>query len=116
MRNLGGAIGLALIDTVIYSRSPVHANEVTSRLMAGDVSTARFVGMPLDLFAAQGSGPLDALSAALLKPLVEKAALTLAINDAWAMIAALTVTVLICVPFARRAQELQLGEHERFLK
>ena len=115
MRNLGGAIGLALIDTVIYSRSPVHAHEVTSRLMAGDVSTARFVGMPLDLFA-QGSGPLDAHSAALLKPLVEKAALTLAINDAWAMIAALTVTVLICVPFARRAQELQLGEHERFLK
>ena len=26
MRNLGGAIGLALIDTVIYGRSPMHGD------------------------------------------------------------------------------------------
>jgi DHA2 family multidrug resistance protein len=33
--------------------------------------------------------------------LLEKAALTAAINDAWLLIAALTGIALLCVPFAR---------------
>lgn len=104
MRNLGGAIGLALIDTVIYGRSKMHANEITKRLMAGDASIAKFVGIPLEQFAAHKSGPLDAFTQTLLKPLVEKGALTLAINDAWLMIALLTFAVLIFVPFAKKTR------------
>ena len=104
MRNLGGAIGLALIDTVIYSRSAVHARDVTSKLLTGDVPTAQFVGIPVDMLARYQGAPLDAFGASLLKPLVEKAALTLAINDAWMMIAALTATVLICLPFAKKVK------------
>jgi len=103
MRNLGGAIGIALIDTVIYSRSTLHGIEITNKLIAGDVATAEFVGIPSEIFAARSAGPLDAFSQALLTPMIEKASLTLAINDAWAIIAILTVTVLICVPFARSA-------------
>ncbi|CAN5710669.1 MDR family MFS transporter [soil metagenome] len=102
MRNLGGAIGLALIDTVIYGRTSLHASEVASKLAAGDVATAKFAGVPLEMFSSHQAGPLDALSLSMLKPLVEKAALTLAINDAWMMVAVLTATVLICIPFARR--------------
>ena len=108
MRNLGGAIGLALIDTVIYSRSTLHGNDIVRKLMAGDVPTARFVGIPLDRFVAEGPGPIDVVRQALLQPLVEKAGLTLAINDAWMMIAALTITVLLLIPFARRAKGPQV--------
>ena len=104
MRNLGGAIGLALIDTVIYSRTSVHASEIASKLTTGDASTAGFVGIPLDLFAMQKAQPLDATGMSMLKPLVEKAAMTLTINDAWLMIALLTAVVLICIPFAKRAK------------
>jgi DHA2 family multidrug resistance protein len=103
MRNLGGAIGIALIDTVIYSRSTLHGAEITKKLIAGDVATAEFVGIPLEIFAARSAGPLDAFSKALLTPMIEKASLTLAINDAWAIIAILTITALICVLFARSA-------------
>ncbi|MBC7547361.1 MAG: DHA2 family efflux MFS transporter permease subunit, partial [Polaromonas sp.] len=103
MRNLGGAIGLALIDTVIYSRTATHASDVTQKLTAGDVSTANFVGIPLDMFAAHRSGPMDALSQSLLTPMVEKAALTLAINDAWMMLAAVTAAVVICLPLCRKS-------------
>src|ERR1019366_5555135 len=39
MRNLGGAIGLALIDTVIYGCSPVHGAAIMERLQAGDTDT-----------------------------------------------------------------------------
>ncbi len=38
MRNLGGAIGIALIDTVIWGRLPGHADALRDRLMAGDAS------------------------------------------------------------------------------
>ena len=101
MRNLGGAIGLALIDTVIYSRSTLHVDAIVRKLMAGDVPTATFVGIPLRRFLAEGPGPIDPVRQALLQPLVERAGLTLAINDAWMIIAALTMTVVIFIPFAR---------------
>lgn len=101
MRNLGGAIGLALIDTVIYSRAPVHAADLMARLQAGDGAAARFVGIPEAMLAGQDGAP-SAAARALLAPMIEKAALTAAINDAWAMIAVLTVAALLCVPFARR--------------
>jgi DHA2 family multidrug resistance protein len=102
MRNLGGAIGIAMIDTVIYGRSPVLGRGIVDKLSAGDVATAKFVGIPLDMFAARPAGPLDADTMAMLQPLVEKAALTQAINEAWAVVAILTVAALACIPFARK--------------
>jgi DHA2 family multidrug resistance protein len=101
MRNLGGAIGLAIIDTVIYTRSPVLGAAITARLQAGDVDTAKFIGIPVDMFAARPAGLLDGATQALVQPLTEKAALAQAINEAWIMIALLTVAALLCVPFAK---------------
>jgi DHA2 family multidrug resistance protein len=101
MRNLGGAIGLALIDTVIYTRAPVHAAELLARVQAGDASVLRLLGIPAAMLASLPPGPPDAATQGLLAPLLEKAATTAAINDAWLMIAVLTVAALVCVPFAR---------------
>ena len=101
MRNLGGAIGLALIDTIIYSRAPVDGVAIAHRLKAGDMATARFVGIPLDVFAARWNKPIDAGTQAMLTSMIHDAALTQAINDAWMMIAIVTIAALICVPFAR---------------
>lgn len=100
MRNLGGAIGLALIDTVIYGRAPLHAIRITERLKAGDAVMADAVGIPRAVFAARDAGPLDAGSAALLEPLIHKLALVQAINEAWALIAVLTFLALFSLPFA----------------
>jgi DHA2 family multidrug resistance protein len=101
MRNLGGAIGLALIDSIIYGRAPHHADAIVARLMAGDTATAKFVGIPLALFVDRPPGPLDSFTKAILKPMVERAAYTQAVNDAWAVVAILTLAALISVPFAR---------------
>lgn len=103
MRNLGGAIGLAMIDTVIFARAPTHGVAIMEQLQAGDISTARFVGIPLDIFAARPPGLLDADTRATLQPLVEKAALARAINEAWAMVAVLTIAALLCVPLATKS-------------
>jgi DHA2 family multidrug resistance protein len=101
MRNLGGAIGLAAIDTVIYTRSPALGAAFTKRLEAGDVDTAKFVGIPLDMFMNRPKGPLEGPALTMVQSLVKKAALVQAINEAWLMIAVLTLGALLCVPFAK---------------
>jgi DHA2 family multidrug resistance protein len=108
MRNLGGAIGIALIDTIIYTRSPVLGAAIMDRLQAGDAQVAAFIGAP-DGLIAHSNGALDAHTQSILQPLVENAALTQAINEAWAMIASATVAALICAPFARRSLAVSAG-------
>ena len=66
MRNLGGAVGLALIDTVIFSRAAGHGRQIMDRLKAGDLDTALFVGIPRERFLAQAHDPLSPLIAKLL--------------------------------------------------
>ncbi|WP_102108739.1 DHA2 family efflux MFS transporter permease subunit [Oceaniglobus roseus] len=97
MRNLGGAIGLALVDTVIYGRTPHHADALLERLRAGDTAAADFLGIPPALLSA----PPSESTRAMLAPLLEKGATTLAINEAWAMMAGLTALALVGVWFAR---------------
>jgi len=75
---------------------------MADRLASGDIATAKFVGIPLDAFAARRAGPLDDGTRAMMHALVETAALVQAINEAWAMVAVLTVAALLCVPFAKR--------------
>lgn len=101
MRNLGGAIGLAVIDTVIYGRAPVHARSIIARLQSGDVATATAVGIPTDLFIGH-HGPVDPATRTLLEPMVQTLALVRAINEAWLLVAAVTFAALIALPLARR--------------
>jgi DHA2 family multidrug resistance protein len=64
MRNLGGAIGLALIDTVLYGRAPMHAEALLMRLQAGDAGAAIAVGLPelVDLAGPRRSELVQRLS------------------------------------------------------
>lgn len=106
MRNLGGAIGLALIDTVIYGRAPMHGREISARLQAGDMETALALGIPASMFESRIGQPIDPATTAMLAPVVERLALVEAINEAWALIAVLTLLALCTVPFARVALPL----------
>ena len=100
MRNLGGAIGIALVDSIIYGRAPFHAAAITKQLLAGNVSTANAVGIPLAVFAARTPGPLDAGTQAMLAPMVERLAFVRAMNEAWGVIALLTLAALFSVFYA----------------
>ena len=101
MRNLGGAIGLALIDTVLYGRAPIHAEHIGQRLLAGDVSAAKAIGLDPALLANRPSGPPDEAAVAFVRPMVEKASLALCVNEAWAMLACVAIAGVLLVPFAR---------------
>jgi DHA2 family multidrug resistance protein len=97
MRNLGGAIGIALIDTVIWLRAPEHVDRIVQKLLAGDRATAIFVGLPTDRFTGKPLGPIDADTQEFARPLVERAGLVSAINEAWAMMAIAMLLALIAI-------------------
>ena len=98
MRILGGAIGLALIDTIVFGRAAHHGEELAEHLLRGDAYTFAYVGLPL-LPGGTAVTP-DMMLAA--RPAVEKAALSMAINEAWAMVAAFTAVGIALSACVRR--------------
>jgi DHA2 family multidrug resistance protein len=101
MRNLGGAIGIALVDSVIYGRAPIHAQAIVDSLKRGDIATAKLVGIPLAMFVHRPQGPLDPDTQDILDTMVKHASFVQAMNDAWLLVAVLTFAAVFCVPFAR---------------
>ena len=106
MRNLGGAIGLALIDTVIERRAPAHVKVIVERLQAGDASMARFVGLPTERFTGVPITDIDEQTRRAVEPLVRRAGLVAAFNDAWLFIGGVVALSLLLLPFLRRPQRL----------
>jgi DHA2 family multidrug resistance protein len=103
MRNLGGAIGIALIDTILYGRVVSYAENFGDRLLAGDVGAASAIGLNPSLLLNRSGPPTDT-EIAFVRPLIEKASLALCVNEAWAMLAAVAILGLVLVPFARDAK------------
>jgi MFS transporter, DHA2 family, multidrug resistance protein len=101
MRNLGGAIGIALIDTILYGRVMFYVENFGDRLLAGDISAAKAIGLDPSLLLNRAAGPPSEAEIAFVRPLIEKASLAICINQAWAMLAAVAVIGLLLVPFAR---------------
>jgi DHA2 family multidrug resistance protein len=103
MRNLGGAIGIALIDTILEQRTQGHADHLIDQLQAGRTDAAREVGLPLAQFHNVPLGPIDDITKAIVAPLVKKAALAESFNEAWIMIAIFFAISLLALPLMRRA-------------
>jgi DHA2 family multidrug resistance protein len=102
MRVLGGAIGIALIDTILEQRTPGHGRRLAERLMAGDRETALFVGLPPERFLGVSIGSIDVATQETVRPLVERAALTLSFNEAWLAVGTSFVLAMLMVPFVPR--------------
>jgi MFS transporter, DHA2 family, multidrug resistance protein len=99
MRNLGGAVGIAIIDTIVYSRLPEHAHSLADRLAAGDTNTEASLGIDPNALAA---GLLDPNMQAALASLINKVAFVEATNDAWKFAAVVSLAALLMLPWARR--------------
>jgi DHA2 family multidrug resistance protein len=101
MRNLGGAIGLALIDTVIERRAPAHAAALAAQLQAGSREAAALVGLSLDRFHGVPIGPVDQATRDMVAPLIERAGLVAAFNDCWLALGAILALSLLFLPLMR---------------
>ena len=113
MRVLGGAIGIALIDTILEQRTRDHAMRLVERLRAGEREAASFVGLPLERFTGVPVGPIDVATEETVRPLIERAALTLSFNEAWLAVGAAFVLAVLAVPFlSGRARAARSGRRD----
>jgi MFS transporter, DHA2 family, multidrug resistance protein len=102
LRNLGGAIGLALIDTVLYGRTPQIAERLAAGLTDGDAAIAGRIGLPLDRFLAHTPGtPVEPQVLAYVQAAVRRQATVEAINEAWMLVALLTLGGAVAVLLLR---------------
>ncbi len=99
MRNLGGAIGIAVIDTILYGRTVGHGEALRDRLIAGDVSAAKAIGLDVQLFLHPPPDVTQATIEAYVRPMVERAAFAMSVNEAWALLSAVALVALTLVWF-----------------
>jgi len=100
MRNLGGAIGIAVIDTILYGRTVGHGEALRDRLIAGDVTAANAIGLDVQLFLHPPPDVTQATIEAYVRPMVERAAFAMSVNEAWALLSAVALIALLLVWFA----------------
>ena len=106
MRNLGGAIGIAVIDTILTERTEGHVTSLVTRLQAGDPGAAQLVGLPVRLFRNHAMGPVDPITRAMIEPMVRRAALTQSCNEAWLVLGLLFFAALLLVPAMVKTKDL----------
>ncbi len=97
MRNLGGAIGIAVIDTILYGRTVGHGEALRDRLIAGDVTAARAIGLDENLFLHPPPDVTQATIEAYVRPMVERAAFAMSVNEAWALLSAVALIAIVLV-------------------
>ncbi len=105
MRNLGGAIGIALIDTVMFTRAPIHGETLATRLKAGEIEAGKVIGLPDGMLRGEPIREITPQMEENVRPLIEKASLVNSINEAWAMLALFAVLGLLALPFMSRHRE-----------
>jgi DHA2 family multidrug resistance protein len=103
MRNLGGAVGIAVSAALINDRTNLHFLHIASRLTPGNVPMDRFLDTMTSRFGAIPGAP-DAGHTAALKQLWELAyreAATLAYADAFRAIMLAFIVATLLVPLMR---------------
>ena len=90
-RNLGGAIGIALIDTVMFSRGPDHSERILALLRSDPAAGASLLGIP----QADLPDPEDPLGLMSITDLIQEQSLAMAINESWLLLAGITVAAVV---------------------
>jgi DHA2 family multidrug resistance protein len=89
-RNLGGAIGIALIDTLMFSRAPEFTDRIMEALKTDPAAAATLLGIPI----ADVPAPDDSSGLLSILDLIQSSSLTMAINECWFMLGAVCLLAL----------------------
>jgi MFS transporter, DHA2 family, multidrug resistance protein len=82
-RNIGGVVGIAASDTVMFQRAPEHSERIMDLLDSDPPAAAALLGLTPEELPEEG----DAAGLMNIIDFVQTAALTQAINECWLMLA-----------------------------
>lgn len=104
MRNLGGAIGIALCGTVLNDRTNLHYSRLADHLNNANLAMSDFVQRSAANFTVQGISPDAAQTAALknLSALALREARTQAFSDAFYLIMMGFLIAALLVPLMKK--------------
>jgi DHA2 family multidrug resistance protein len=104
MRNLGGALGLALFSTIIDRRFDLHYQHIAETVTVNRAA----VGSAADSLEGL-DGPATEGALALLTQIASREALVMAYNDLWLIMAAIMGGALLLMPLVHRIKIVELG-------
>jgi DHA2 family multidrug resistance protein len=113
-RNLGGAIGTAVLATVITKREQFHSNIIGQSVTLGREEVRTRIAQMTDYFTAHGvPDPAAAHQQAIvaLGNSVKRQALVMGFSDTFAVIAAVLVLAAIAVLLTRRVRGSGAAAH-----
>jgi len=114
LRNLGGAIGTAVLATVITKREQFHSNIIGQSINLGREEVRNRIAQTTDYFLAHGvSDPAAAHQQAIiaLGKAVKHQALVMGFSDTFAVIGTVLVLAALAVLLTRKAKALASGAH-----
>jgi DHA2 family multidrug resistance protein len=109
MRNLGGAVGLAMINTVATSRLALHTLHLQEQVTWSRAAATRALGNMTHVMTAAKSGDAHLAALKQVAMMVHRQALTLSYNDVLLLMAgcfflALPLTLLLAKPTGGTAE------------
>lgn len=90
-RALGGVIGIALIDTILFTRSAEHADRIKDMMTANPDAAAHLLQITTD----ELPDPADPMGLLGVMDTIQEAGVTMAVNEAWLTIGGITCLALI---------------------
>lgn len=113
-RALGGVIGIALIDTILFTRTAEFADRIKDMMTASPQAAADLLAISPD----ELPDPEDPMGVLGVMDIIQEAAVTMAVNEAWLLIGGLTCFALVLLwwlgPIREPKPGVPLGQQAEF--
>jgi DHA2 family multidrug resistance protein len=101
-RNLGGAVGLAAINTILQRRDDIHASQLAEHVRWGSaVAEDRLAGIAAGLRPALG-GLADTAALSQVRGMVARQAMVMAFSDIFLILGVLFAAMVLLIPLVQK--------------